>query len=276
MNDSNLIHVQLFGSGSRDSRLRAEYVYCDCAEQCSAFKDGKCYRTGSGLFSPRCKCGKTVSVDGGEKRSKKYGEVYTAAKNDDKYQKLNYPSNSSIIRIGDKAQIVLPNIDITIDNGKLVVKDLVFITPQSVLIDKELLTPDNLARICSFLPSTMFGDGVYYGYRDKIIPHFLFQLSKLFPKEYDSFVQSYTEYADLAPDFRKMRAKLNTLDRSYPVVDDRGNVFNFEGEYLVCENYKNALLPFESYETYIKIKITDKMTARITDNRQVTSDTVLV
>lgn len=40
---SELINVGLYGVGSRDSRLRAEYIYCDQAKECSAYKEGKCF-----------------------------------------------------------------------------------------------------------------------------------------------------------------------------------------------------------------------------------------
>lgn len=39
-----LINVDLYGDGSRDSRLRAEYIYCDHADVCSVYKEGKCFR----------------------------------------------------------------------------------------------------------------------------------------------------------------------------------------------------------------------------------------
>ena len=35
-----LINVDLYGDGSRNSRLRAEYIYCDHADVCSVYKEG--------------------------------------------------------------------------------------------------------------------------------------------------------------------------------------------------------------------------------------------
>ena len=40
MND-NCICAHLYGDGSRDCRLRAEYIRCNRAEECSAYKNGK-------------------------------------------------------------------------------------------------------------------------------------------------------------------------------------------------------------------------------------------
>lgn len=39
-----LINVELYGDGSRKSLLRAEYIYCDHADVCSVYKEGKCFR----------------------------------------------------------------------------------------------------------------------------------------------------------------------------------------------------------------------------------------
>lgn len=49
-----LINVDLYGDGSRDSRLRAEYIYCDHADVCSVYKEGKCFRNVDHI-RPMCK-----------------------------------------------------------------------------------------------------------------------------------------------------------------------------------------------------------------------------
>ena len=55
-----LINVDLYGDGSRDSRLRAEYIYCDHADVCSVYKEGKCFRKTT-LFGVRCEFGRPMS-----------------------------------------------------------------------------------------------------------------------------------------------------------------------------------------------------------------------
>ena len=69
-----LINVDLYGDGSRDSRLRAEYIYCDHADVCSVYKEGKCFRKTT-LFGVRCEFGRIACVDGGTKKTKMYGRV---------------------------------------------------------------------------------------------------------------------------------------------------------------------------------------------------------
>lgn len=63
-----LINVDLYGDGSSNSRLRAEYIYCDHADACSVYKEGKCFRKTT-LFGVRCEFGRIAYVDGGTKKT---------------------------------------------------------------------------------------------------------------------------------------------------------------------------------------------------------------
>ena len=68
------INVNLYGSGSRDCRLRAEYIFCDRANECSAYKQGTCFAVTAPL-SRHCMVGSVSRVDGGTKRSKMYNKI---------------------------------------------------------------------------------------------------------------------------------------------------------------------------------------------------------
>ena len=83
------ISVDLYGDGSRKSRLRAEYIYCEHAEECSAYKSGKCFNV-TVPFGKWCKTGRVHCVDGGTKNSKAYDRVWTAAKGSEVYHHLKY------------------------------------------------------------------------------------------------------------------------------------------------------------------------------------------
>lgn len=102
-----LINVDLYGDGSRNSRLRAEYIYCDHADVCSVYKEGKCFRKTT-LFGVRCEFGRITYVDGGTKKTKMYGRVYSEAKDSERYHKLSYPNNTYIAKIGDGAFLARP------------------------------------------------------------------------------------------------------------------------------------------------------------------------
>lgn len=106
-----LINVDLYGDGSRNSRLRAEYIYCDHADVCSVYKEGKCFRKTT-LFGVRCEFGRIAYVDGGTKKTKMYGRVYSEAKDSERYHKLSYPNNTYIAKIGDGAFLAPPYVRI--------------------------------------------------------------------------------------------------------------------------------------------------------------------
>lgn len=106
-----LINIDLYGDGSRNSRLRAEYIYCDHADVCSVYKEGKCFRKTT-LFGVRCEFGRIAYVDGGTKKTKMYGRVYSEAKDSERYHKLSYPNNTYIAKIGDGAFLAPPYVRI--------------------------------------------------------------------------------------------------------------------------------------------------------------------
>lgn len=66
-----LINVALYGDGSRGARLRAEYIYCNHTQECSAYHEGKCLNV-TIPFNRRCELGRVEKVDGGTKQSKRY------------------------------------------------------------------------------------------------------------------------------------------------------------------------------------------------------------
>lgn len=86
-----LINVALYGEGKRNNRLRAEYICCDHAQECSAYHEGKCLNV-TIPFNRRCELGRVEKVDGGTKQSKRYDTVTDAARHSPEYRKLRYPS----------------------------------------------------------------------------------------------------------------------------------------------------------------------------------------
>ena len=146
-----LINVDLYGDGSRDSRLRAEYIYCDHADVCSVYKEGKCFRKTT-LFGVRCEFGRIACVDGGTKKTKMYGRVYSEAKDSERYHKLSYPNNTYIAKIGDGAFLAPPHVRIERgpESGLFCHNPGFGCNRLFVPIDE--LTPDNINRICTYHP----------------------------------------------------------------------------------------------------------------------------
>ena len=268
----NLINVNLYGDGSRNSRRRAEYIYCEKAQECSAYKEGKCFCVTT-LFGVSCKVGRVANVDGGTKQSKGFYRVSEAAKSNEKYAKLKYPHNIYITKIGEKAFLTLPYIRIEeLGDNDLSCHDPGF-GCNNLLTNSERLTPPNIHKICSYMPRALMG-GTISKYETDIVPMFLKQLSKVFPEKYFGFVSMYPEFENKKINYIGMRAKLSTCNRTEKYNDYNVNVFHFEGDFIVCENWKSAFNPFSSEEAYVKVKVTDSMIITITDNNQVTDDTV--
>lgn len=223
-----LINVDLYGDGSRNSRLRAEYIYCDHADVCSAYKEGKCFRKTT-LFGVRCEFGRIACVDGGTKKAKMYGRVYSDAKGSEQYHKLSYPNNIYIAKIGDGAFLAPPHVRIErSSDSKLFCHDPGF-GCNRLFVSIDELTPDNINRICTYHPRAMLG-GEIESYQTETIPIFLRQLSKLFPEQYNAFIAAFPDYELKAPDYRGKYAKLSTCNRELTYRDAHGNSFRFDGD----------------------------------------------
>lgn len=271
-----LINVDLYGDGSRNSRLRAEYIYCDHADVCSVYKEGKCFRKTT-LFGVRCEFGRTACIDGSTKRTKMYDRVYRDAKATEQYHKLAYPHNTYIARIGDGAFLAPPHIRIECDSdSRLTCHDPGF-GCNRLFVSIDVLTPENINRICAYHPHAIMG-GVIEDYQTKTVPIFLHQLSNLFPEQYSAFIAEFPDYKLKAPDYRGKYAKLSTCNRELTYYDAHGNSFRFDGDELVCDKYRlGGFMPFSSSGyAQMRIPVTDDMQVKITDSNQVTDQTILM
>lgn len=265
------IDVSLYGDGSREARRRAEYLYCEHAEECSAYKKGQCFGKTS-FLSPRCKFANIQKVDGGTKRSKAYYTVSSKAKAHPSYAKLTYPDNSYMAKIDDGILFFFPFISIKNDGEKIICNHPGF-GRDCVFIENDKITVENIAKICNFRPKPMFGNGEIEDYRNRVIPMFLRELKQVMPEFYVELIEKNKELAELNPNYKGKRAKLSTINRSCFFRDYKGNQFEFDGDYIVCKNYKSAFLPFGADVVEMRIRINDDLRVEITDNEQVTDET---
>lgn len=271
--ERNLINVGLYGSGTRDSRRRAEYIYCDSADQCSAYKEGKCFCV-TAPFSIRCGVGSVSCIDGGTKQSKAFARVGQEARNNECYAKLSYPHNTYVTRIADKVFLTIPCTWMELSGDVLYVKDPHLMT-NKLLMDADLLTPDNIKRICTAQPRALMG-GVIRDYQNKTVPMFLHQLKLVFPEKYRAFAEEHPDYQIKPPNWIGRRAKLITCKKGETYLDTSKNPFVFDGEWLTCESYKSAFTPFGPNTCTVKIRANEDMVVTISSNEQVTEDTVFV
>lgn len=272
--ESNVICVHLYGDGSRQVRLRAEYVRCDRAHECSAYKNGECFCVTT-LFGVRCGIGHVSCVDGGTKQSKAYYRVSAEAKAHESYAKLKYPHYTMVTKIGNDVFLSLSYIWLEKKDDRNIMCENPHLLTNKLLVSQDMLTPENIKRICEFKPCAIMG-GVIKKYQDETVPMFLHQLRKLLPEKYEAFCKSYPDFDIRCPNWVGRRAKLATCNRNMEYKDTNKNVFRFDGDYLVCDCYKSAFAPFDAKKAELRIRISDEMVTTITDNEQVTPETVFV
>ena len=263
------INVGLYGVGTQRSRLREEDIYCDRCAECSFYKDNKCLNVTS-LFSPRCPYGRIVKIDGGTKRAKSYTKVQESAKSDPMYAKLSYPFDRYIADFGDTVGIRLPWLQLTFENNILSIEPVGLSTAQWITIPKPQLTIEVLEKISRSKARTIFNESIKE-HRTNNLPMFFRQLRELLPELYNKALKEIPGLAELQPNYVGKMAYLSTVNR-----DKTYHGFRFEGDYMVNDNYKSALLPFRAESSQLKIKLTNKMTVRITDNDQVLDTTRFV
>lgn len=233
------ICVHLYGDGSRESRLRAEYISCDKANDCSVYKNGECFCVTT-PFGVLCREGCVDSIDGGIKRSKAFARVREDAKAHKKYAALKYPCHTYVAKIANKVFIAMPYSWFEEDGeGGIICNDPHFCTNR-FYADAEILTPKNIKRICDFRPQSMMG-GEIIDYQRRVVPQFLHELKALFPDKYLEFETEYSEYEIKQPDWRGRRARLSTCNKACEYKDLNKNVFRFDGDDIVTNQHSPRL-----------------------------------
>ena len=268
------ISVNLYGGKSifnkKESPLRAEEVYCDNYEKCSLFKNNCCLSV-TAPFSTRCKFGKVNRIQGYTSRAKKYKEFRTKYEKDETYGKLSYPSNCKIAIIDNNLFLDVGFAKIEESNNEYNVNSVNFGSSEN-WIELEKFDCNLLYKICTYKPYAIMG-GEITSYKEKYIPDMLLQLKKLLPELYNDFITKYPEF-DKAPNYIGKYAYIKTLVKDSVLIDSNGNKFIFNGEYLICENWKSAFVPFDSKTSEMRIKVTDDMKYKINDNSQANENTI--
>ena len=263
------INIGLYGAGTPSSRLRAEVIYCDRSADCSFYKCGKCLNVTS-FLTPSCPYGRIERIDGGTKRAKSYATVKEQAKSNPLYGALSYPHNRYIADFGDSVGLILPWVILEFENDTFSVKRCGLGIGQWITIPKDKFGMDVLRKIVKARAVSLFGDQIKE-FRESVLPMFFRQLKELFPTLYEQALKEVPEITELQPNYVGKIAYLSTVNRDKTYLG-----FRFEGDYMVNDNYKSAFLPFGAESSQLKIKLTNKMTVRITDNDQVLDTTRFV
>ena len=276
------INVGLYGGkglfGGKETPLTARIIYCDKYESCELYKENKCLNVVT-PFSASCKYGKIQSIKGYTSRAAKYYTFRDQYKNDDKYDKLDYPQNFSFVEIGDYYVVNIANTHIYYRDNDIYypLKGWAIDTPLlgscASFIPKEEFTLELLIRIVNFIPLDFSNRSI----RDKkSVNNFLVEVSKKLPELYNEFIKEYPQYKDVKTDYVGRYALISTMVDGIELIDSNKNKFILKDGYLYCDNYKSSFLPFNSPVGEVKIKVTDTMKYKVTDNNQVDSNTKFV
>lgn len=279
------INVNLYGDGSRKVHLRAEYIYCDKCSECSLYKEGKCFNVTT-PFGKSCPMGRVSRVDCGTKQSKKFYEMEAKVKKDEKYTAVQYPSKNSVYLyiVGDTVLLTIPFIDIkyNTEERRVSIGDRApFFNLDAKPIPLDQFTPKVILAICVAQPRTSFGYELIKDFPEEIVPEFIVQLKSVLPDKYEAFIAEYPkfrkDFKDI--DFVGKTAYLITCNKDPKITyqDTLGNLFHFMNDKtLVCDEYRSAFTPFNGSGAKMMMTPTDKMTCKITDNKQVLETTKFV
>lgn len=271
-----LINIDLYGDGSNGAKLRAEAIYCDRCEECSLYQRKRCAKITT-LFRAGCPIGTINRYGYYTNRSKKYEELKTEVKNNEKYHKLKYPDSLIVERVGNDILLSLNYLFIKYDEEHFSLDVTLWSNANIVVIPSDKFTNDMILKICKYRPYTLMDHTEITAYRDKVVPNFLAELRDKFGDIYNRFVAEYPEYKDFKPNYIGRKAFLKTVNKDLEYEYGNPNTkykFRIKGGKVIIENYNSALLPFGAKNARVEFEITDNMLIYITDNNQVTENTI--
>lgn len=273
MTKMDKIHTNLYGGksflkGVRDSKYLERAVYCDNHENCSLYKQGKCLRVVSGWNPTDCKFGKNETIEGYTPRAAKCSDFNKRVRSDAAYNKLEYPHNVYASKIGDylflnTTYLKLDEETLKIDSNYSFFSKYIFIKADDI---------ESLAKVLKANPLAAFGCGAEKRYQDNIVPAILTDLRRDLPDIFKALTEKYPEF-DVTPDYIGREAYVSTLaDGS--VIEDTHSVYTYDKTNGTLTGTTREYIFGNYIDVSITAKVDSTMTCKITDNSQVTKETV--
>lgn len=267
------ININLYGGkglfGGRETPLEAEITYCDKYRECSFYKQGKCFS--AGRWKQNCKFGRKEIAQGYTSRAMKYHSFRSRYTEDECYNKLDEPNSV----IGKIANIFVLNTGYLYEDEekKTYCIDTRFGKSPLIYLPEEKFTNDLIKIICDAKPKTIFDREEIKSYQKEVVPRFLYELKTEFEEIYNRFIEEYPEYKEKELNFIGREAYIKTLKNGTEIIDCHNNKWIIENDEIVCYHWK-TWLPFgRKTPTETRIKITDDMTCKVTNNNQVEKNT---
>jgi len=279
----DIINVDLYGGksifGGKETPLEADIIYCDKYNNCSYYKNEQCLNVRS-FLSSRCKFGRVQNVKGYTSRAMKYHAFNSEWRGHEKYNKLKYPP-TKLGLIEDL--VVFPYSYVYIEqleDGELEIKNPNFYK-ELAFIDYGKFTVDFIYKICTFKPRAIMGEEIK-NYQKETVPLFLAHLKEIMPDKYNEFKNKHSNLVKEV-NYIDRKALIKTIkpstvyykSRSYPQFNEE---WYWDGEFLIyVKGYVSEFNVIKDYEVDgIKIKPSDKSIVYISNNEQVTEETIFV
>jgi hypothetical protein len=275
------INANLYGGkslfGGKESPLEADEIFCDRADKCSFYADGKCLRCRS-FLAPRCKFGSNSVTRGYTSRAAKYYDFKQKYQKDELYNKLHYPSELAAV-IDD---VLYMNLKFTLvrkrtEKDEAWRKDVNgYLISETGFCSGDIFLPisdatnELLYAIFSYKPCAMMG-GVIQDYQSKVVPDVLMSLKKCAPKIYTNFISEYPQY-DLEPNYVGKYAYIKTMVDGSVLTDCHGNNFTLKGGKLIGEKIKLGFTPFDGVMD-CTVEVADSKTYEVNNNSQCNENT---
>ena len=269
------ISVNLYGDG-RQSAVVADVIYCDRAEQCSFYQNGKCLEERA-LFNPGCQFGKTDSIRGYTRRAAKYDSFISRWRNDPMYNKTE-PPQSLVAVMGDHLFINTGLVYVRKrrdddDKWQKDVNGYIITNPGFgacfLFLPIEEATNELLKAIFSYRPVGLFDNDIGKQWKEERVPRILQDMKWCAPDIYDRFTSEFPEYI-FAPNYVGKNVYVNSLKPGTRFTHN-GQAWIYDGEYVTSEKEIGIGLysPWciqGSDRCVVKLKVSDKMTVKVESN----------
>lgn len=279
----DVINVGLYGGkgifSGKESPLEASVISCDKYMSCSYYKSGHCLKVRS-IGGSTCQFGRVSTHKGYTSRARKYYEFERQWKAHEMYGKLTSPSRKLGL-IDGFVVFPYPFIRFEIDGDRIKIGDPGFWDNTS-FIPVELFTVELVQRICAFRPRAIMG-GEIEDYQKEKVPLFLAHLKEVMPELYEELIakdathEQKINYVGRKALLRTVRPS-NVHYKSSPRYSDFNEEWIWDGEFLTFKGgHKPDFRVTKGYDiSEIKIKPHENSTIIISDNDQVTGDTVFI
>lgn len=280
----NKINVQLYGGksifgGRKESPLEADVLYCDSADKCSLYREGKCLNCRHFGWD-RCEKGDVSTIKGYTSKARKYYDFRNTYESDECYNRLTYANNyvgllDHTLYLNLKyVRVAKPHTEedrYCANKWGYLIEDG-YIGKTTLFIPLDEMKVDFLAQILSYKPRALMG-GLIEDYQKKVVPSVVDELKKVVPTLYKQLVNKYPDF-DKKPEYVGRYAFMKTLVDGSVVVDCHGNKAIKKGDNLYCKDFTKGFVPFNGIQAECVIRIGDKQTYQITSNDQCDENTV--